>query len=299
MSILGFGLLNPTSSSLSLIGLKPTYISLSLSSLYILTLLHVGVTSNPILVLVILSFPCFLSPTWYQSKKYLRVPATPPPLVSPAAPPPSASAPPSSASATPTAVVWPALRRRRVFVVITPSRLRFVLIAVASSSRRVFVVVTPSRLRFVLVVVASRRRVACPSALLQPCALTSPRLALRRALPLWLDRRPAHRALPLWSSPCPSSLAPLVIALPVAPCYQPSGLTVAPCPLCCVLSSRRALPSCVLLPALCCRLLRLLPACTFCLFCAGCRLSRPAQSLLPAQPVPCCIARLPSPFCHR
>ena len=40
--------LKPTS-SLSLIGLKPTYLSLSLSSLYILTLVHVGVTSNPIL----------------------------------------------------------------------------------------------------------------------------------------------------------------------------------------------------------------------------------------------------------
>ena len=53
------GMLKPTSSSLSLIGLKPTY--LSLSSPYILILLNVGVTSNPLRVYDYSSFPYVFS----------------------------------------------------------------------------------------------------------------------------------------------------------------------------------------------------------------------------------------------
>ena len=112
-------MLKPT--SLSLIGLRPTYLSLSLSllSLYIHTLACRGhIEPSSFGFTVILFSRNFLSPIWYQSEKPLRVPATPPPLASPAAPPPSAPAPPPL-----------------VF------SLRFIAIAVSSLSRRQRVVV--------------------------------------------------------------------------------------------------------------------------------------------------------------
>ena len=90
-------MLKPTSSSLSLVGLRPTYLSLSLLSLYIHTLACRGhIEPSSFGFTVILLSRNFLSPIWYQSEKPLRVPATPPPLASPAAPPPSAPAPPPS-----------------------------------------------------------------------------------------------------------------------------------------------------------------------------------------------------------
>ena len=55
-------MLKPTSSSLSLIGLKPTYLSLSLLSIYSHSLVCRG-HIEPYSRFVILSFPCFLSPT--------------------------------------------------------------------------------------------------------------------------------------------------------------------------------------------------------------------------------------------
>ena len=114
-----WSLLKPTSSSLSLIGLRPTYLSLSLLSIYTHTLACWGhIEPSSFGFTVILLSHNFLSPRWYQSEKSLRVPSTPPPLASPAAPPPSAPAPPPS-----------------VF------GLRFIVIASSSLSRRHRVVV--------------------------------------------------------------------------------------------------------------------------------------------------------------
>ena len=135
----------------------------------------------------------------------------PPPLVSPAAPPPSASA-------SPTAVVWPAPRRRHVLPSVAPCpsanrRVRLSPCSAVWSSP-----CQPSRLA------ASRRRVAC--------ALTSSRLALRRALPI---RQPSRLVVALQRLALQRRL---VIALPaVAPCCQPS-----PCPAADQASGRR--PAC-------------------------------------------------------
>ena len=308
-------MLKPTSSSPSLIGLKPTYLSLSLSSLYILILLHVGVTSNPILVFGYSSFSVFFSLQhgirarnilgflrrrrhWHllQSHRHLLQRRRHQFL---------AYASSSSRLRRHHVVIASSSRLRRYrfllffFVCASSccvassslSRLRFVLLPPLLrrrhrrrlsaayhrgrrlSAQRLSIALRPGRRR---VVVASRRRVACLSALLRPCALTSPRFALRRALPFWLDRRRAHRVLP-----------PLVNALSVAPCYQPSGLTVASCFLCwfcpaaivfCCLRSVAGLHT---LPLLC-RLPAVTPCPVIALCPAGAPLYRPAAfALLP------------------
>ena len=140
--------------------------------------------------------------------------------------------------------MWPAPRRRRVLLSVAPcpSANRCVRLSPCSAVPISAVWSSPcqpSRLA------SSRRRVAC--------ALTSSRLALRRALPICqpsrlvvaLQRRACSA---VWSSPCqPSRLATsrcpaqppikrLVVALP--------ALDRRALPLCRVLPSRRALPSC-------------------------------------------------------
>ena len=222
-------------------------------------------TSNRTLFSFYFLFSVFLSLTWYQSEKYLRVPATPPPLVSPAAPPPSASA-------SPTAVMWPAPRRRRVLPSVAPCptanrRVRLSPCSAVWSSpyqpsscglRPHLVASCPPSRPAHPSTVASGRRPAVPC----PAAPSGHRPASRRAL-LPVVALPSRRSS-VWSSPC--------LRLTVAPCPSVASCpAVAPChrASCCLRPA-------VVLPAPCRR--ALLPAVTPCP--ASALLYRPAAFVL-------------------